>query len=496
MATMLSKPIQSEFEARLLRDPSEKRYIVLYEVIRQGIAALDFPAGERLPPTRQLSLFLGVSRSTVVKAYELLLAEGYLEAKVGAGHRILPGLSRKPSGLPLPQHTTHLPALSSTGQAFLSNVHLMNTAEEKSIAFRPGLPPLDIFPVNQWKSLSNVYWRQIRSSELNYSPSAGLQLLRQHIASYLALSRGVRCEPEQVFIVSGSLQSLFLIGSSLIEPGDGVVVENPTFPNVHSIFRSLRAQLYGIPTDADGLIPEALPEGASVKLIHLTPSCHYPLGATLSLERRLQILDWAARHKAIVIENDYEHEINKGRGVIPPLFGLDTEQRTLFLGTFNRLLHPAIRIGYMIAPPYLVKPLDAFMKHSHRFVPPSLQLVFNQFLEKKYLYSHVKTVREVVRERQALFQQEFEKHFAGRMQLQTIPHSLHALAFPHPDHEDEKLVDLLHKGHISTHALSKCYVEGPKRTGLILGYSSVPKPVIRTKVAQMSELLHTHLKSL
>ncbi len=491
---MLSNRIQKDYEERLARNSSEKQYMLLYEVIRKGIMALDFPAGEHLPPTRILAVDLGISRSTVVKAYELLTVEGYLEAKVGAGHRILPGLDHRPSSLELPADLEHFPRLSSTGKAFLDNVHLMNTNEEKSIAFRPGLPPLDIFPVNQWKSLNNLYWRQIRSSELNYSPSAGLQLLRQHIAAYLALSRGVRCEPEQVFIVSGSLQSLFLIGSSLIEPGDGVVLENPTFPNVHSIFRSLRARLHAIPTDDDGLIPEALPMDERVKLIHLTPSCHYPLGASLSLKRREQILEWAADRKAVIIENDYEHEINKGRGAIPSVFSLDRDRRTLYLGTFNRLLHPAVRIGYMVAPPYLVKPLEAFMIHSHRFVSPSLQLVFNQFLEKKYLYAHVKAVNEVARERHELFRQEFEKHFEGRMQLQMIPHSLHALAFPHPDTEDEQLVDELRKGYISAHSLSKCYVEGPKRSGLILGYSSARKPVIRSKIAQMSELLRNMKK--
>lgn len=489
---MLSKRIQELYEDQSQKRPAEKRYILLYEVIRKGIASLEFPAGELLPPTRNLAQTLHVSRSTVVKAYELLAVEGYLDARVGSGHRILAGLQREKSQLLLPPDLDSLPELSEMGQAFLSNVHLMNSTEEKSIAFRPGLPPLDIFPVNQWKSLSNLYWRQIRSSELNYSPSAGLRQVRQHIAAYLALSRGIRCEAEQVFIVSGSLQSLFLIGSSLINPGDGVVVENPTFPNVHSIFRSLRAQIHGIPTDEKGLIPEALPRDASVKLLHVTPSCHYPFGASLSLQRREQLIEWAHSKKAIIIENDYEHEINRSRGNLPSLYSLDQGQRTVFLGTFNRILHPAIRIGYMVAPPYLVKPLEAFMKHSHRFVPPSLQLVFNQFMEKKHLYTHIKAVREVAQERQLLFQKEFLKHFEGRMQLQLIPHSLHALAFPLEEVDDETLVKVLNKGHISTHSLSKCYVAGPTQQGLILGYSSARPPVMKSKIAQMSQVLQTN----
>ena len=488
---MLSKRIQELYEEQLAKRPAEKRYILLYEVIRRGIASLEFPAGEFLPPTRALAQSMSVSRSTVVKAYELLSVEGYLDAKVGSGHRIRAGLQKEKSKLIQPLDLQAFPGLSDMGQAFLNNVHLMNSTEEKSIAFRPGLPPLDIFPVNQWKSLSNLYWRQIRSSELNYSPSAGLRQLRQHIAAYLALSRGIRCEAEQVFIVSGSVQSLFLIGSSLINPGDGVVVENPTFPNVHTIFRSLRAQLHGIPTDEEGLIPEALPREASIKLLHLTPSCHYPFGATLSLKRREQLLDWAQSRKAVIIENDYEHEINRSRGNLPSMYSLDQGQRTVFLGTFNRILHPAIRIGYMVAPPYLVKPLEAFMKHSHRFLPPSLQLVFNQFMEKKHLYTHIKAVRDVAQERQLLFEKEFNRHFQGRMQLQLIPHSLHALAYPLEEQDDQTLVTVLNKGHISTHSLSKCYVADTPQQGLILGYSSARPPVLKSKIAQMSQLLQS-----
>jgi GntR family transcriptional regulator/MocR family aminotransferase len=491
---MLDQRIHIEYSKAILTNKLSKRYILLYEVIKKGIVDLDFPEGETMPSTRKLAELLKLSRSTVIRAYELLSLEGYLQSTIGSGHRILGAMGSNTEVDQTFSNADLYPDLSEAGHSFLENVGLMNTTEEKSIAFRPGLPPLDIFPVNKWKSLTNLYWRQIRSSELNYSPSAGLQNLRKNLASYLALSRGLKCDPDQIFIVSGSLQSLFLTSSSLINPGDHVVLENPTFPNVHSIFKSLRSHLHPLDVDCDGARIDQLPHGEQVKLIHLTPSCHYPLGAELSLERRKYFVKWAKENKAIIIENDYENEVNRHSKSLPTIYSLDRDQRTVYMGTFNRLVHPSIRIGYMVAPPYLIQPLEAFMKHSHRFVAPSLQLVFNQFIEKKFFYSHIKEVREVLSIRQKIFQQHFENLMGDIIKLQMIPHSMHALAFPKFEVSDSRLVEALQKAHISTHSLSKCYVNGTRRAGLVLGYSSVRPPMMKSKLNQMNEIIRHSLQ--
>ena len=320
-------------------------------------------------------------------------------------------------------HTFTYPELSETGKSFLKNIHLINSTDDKSVAFRPGLPPLDIFPVNQWKNLSNIYWRYIKTSALSYSPSSGIDQLKRNIASYLNLSRNIKCDAKQVIIVSGSLQSLYLLGNVLINPGDGVAMENPTFPNVYSIFKGLRGTIHGIPVDGDGIQVTDM-ESAEInksKLVHVTPSCHYPTGVRMSMKRRGEILNWASRNNAFIIENDYEHEVHNYKDSVPSLFSLDKEQRTIYLSTFNRLMHPSIRIGYMVLPPFLINAVEALLKHSHRFVPPVTQVVLNSFIENKRLYPHVKHVVEVAEERKEIFTERFENYFGDVMPLQNAP---------------------------------------------------------------------------
>jgi GntR family transcriptional regulator/MocR family aminotransferase len=347
-----------------------------------------------------------------------------------------------------------------------------------------------MFPVNQWKNLTNLYWRHIKSSTLSYSPSSGIVPLKKSIAAYLNISRGLKCDFRQVVIVSGSLQSLYLLGNVLIDPGDGVVLENPTFPNVHSIFRSLRAHIHPVNIEAGGIqLPEAWGQKPSPKAIHTTPSHHYPSGVRMSLARRQALLAWAYRHLSFIIENDYEHEISNWHDPIPSLFSLDTQDRVIYLGTFNRLLHPSVRLGYMVVPFYLLPAVEALQKHSHRFVSPSLQIVMNQFIEKKYLYAHVKNVVGAAEERKALFEKLFEELFQGEMEL--VPReadSLYLLARFRRRMKDKDLVRMLEQGNIIAHAYSKCFIDGQPEDGLILGYASVRNPVIRKTLSQMHRL--------
>ncbi|MEY2925463.1 MAG: hypothetical protein RLZZ337_2013, partial [Bacteroidota bacterium] len=211
--------------------------MLLYETIKRGIINLDLPSDYELPPTRLLAEKLKLSRSTIIRSYEILRLEGYVQAKPGAGHTIISQTTAKTPERLDNEANHNYPELSEIGKSFLSNVSLINSTDDKSVAFRPGLPPLDIFPVSQWKNLSNLYWRNINLSGLSYSPSAGNEQLKATIANYLNLSRNIKCSPEQIFIVSGSLQSLYILGNVLLNAGDSVGIENPTFPNVHSIFK-------------------------------------------------------------------------------------------------------------------------------------------------------------------------------------------------------------------------------------------------------------------
>lgn len=494
MDSVLSKISRAYFSLEEKSSKRKSKYFRLYEAIRDCILRADLPAEIQLTPSRQLSEALELSRSTVLKAYELLNLEGYIYAQQGSGYTI------KAIDAPLIDHQAEVdtaidyPDLSEVAKAFMKNVGNLNTTDDKSVGFRPGLPPLDIFPVNQWKNLANSYWRYIKSSALSYSPSSGNDQLKRSIASYLNLSRGVKCEPSQIIIVSGSLQSLYLLGSVLMDPGDTILLENPTFPNVKSIFSSLRANMIGVPVDADGIRLEEMdsPRHRQAKLIHLTPSNHYPNGVRMSMQRREEILEFANQNNAFIIENDYEHEVNNfsRSQSLPSLFDLDQHSRTVFLGTFNRLLHPSIRLGYMVLPPYLVEAVEALLKHSHRFVAPSIQVVLNQFIEKKFIYSHIKKVVETADQRKQAFLETYQELLGDQYPIQlTDIRSLHLLTHIPEGLIDQQICQKMARSNILLHAYSKCFVGEAVDQGLIFGYSSVRPVNARKKLERMAEQL-------
>lgn len=460
--------------------------MLLYETIKRGIINLDLPSDYELPPTRLLAEKLKLSRSTIIRSYEILRLEGYVQAKPGAGHTIISQTTAKTPERLDNEANHNYPELSEIGKSFLSNVSLINSTDDKSVAFRPGLPPLDIFPVSQWKNLSNLYWRNINLSGLSYSPSAGNEQLKATIANYLNLSRNIKCSPEQIFIVSGSLQSLYILGNVLLNAGDSVGIENPTFPNVHSIFKGLRANICPFEIDEEGLLVSN--KYNNLKALHITPSCHYPTGIKMSEKRKTEIINWADKNGSIIIENDYEHELNAWQKQEKTVFALDETNRTIYLSTFNRLLHPSLRIGFMVVPSFLISPVEAMLKHSHRFVAPSIQIVLNQFIEKKYFHTHIKKLWEVTEKRKTVFAEEFTRLFGTQAPINTsATKSLQVLAqLPNID-DDRKLVNYLAKHHLIAHSYSKCFIGEPKQQGLILGYSSVQTPIIKRKIGQMHQ---------
>lgn len=481
---------------KLSSSQEESRYILVYKAIKNCIQRNELPENWLIPSTRVLADTLNVSRTTVIKAYELLLLEKLIVSKAGSGYRVFAGQTKHTSpDQPRPSVDYSYPPLSERGEAFLQNIGILNRQHNASIAFLPGLPPIDIFPINKWKNLLNNYWRYIKSSELSYGPATGTELLKVQISNYLNISRNLKCDPAQVIIVSGSLQSVYLMANALIEKGDSVVLENPTFPNVHSIFKSMLAKLIPLHLDEEGIALDQLKlnKGKAPKLVHVTPNDHYPLGVKMSLKRRNELIAWASKHKAYIIENDYEHEIGKLSKDLPTLYSLDPEQRTIYLGTFNRLLYPSIRLGFMVVPMHLVNVIEALQEHSHRFVSPLVQLVMSQFIEKNHLYHHLKNLAEVAHERRSVFIQHFEEQNAT-MRLHNLPfNSLHLVSrfnLPVSTESEQALIHELSKHQISAYALSKCYLSEEKQSGLILGFSTVRPDLIRLKCSQMVGIIN------
>ncbi|WP_299520976.1 PLP-dependent aminotransferase family protein [Winogradskyella sp.] len=485
------KKIEESFRASDHKSKTTK-YVTLYKSIKRLIISGELPFNWLLPSTRVLSANLNISRTTVNKAYELLQLEKLIDSKIGSGFKVnfSPSSDNSDALLPVIKDLGSYPQISEKGLAFTENISLVNKINDHHLAFRPGLPPLDVFPVNRWKNLLNNYWRYIKSSNLSYSSATGLEELKKSVVNYLNVSRNIKCSHQQIVIVSGSLQSLYLVATALINKGDTVVLENPVFPNVHSVFKSSQAKIKTCSMDSEGIAISNLKLNRSTpKVIHVTPSNQYPLGIKMSLERRLELLVWASNKKAVIIENDYENEIANNQMSLPSIFSLDKEDRTIYMGTFNRLLHPSIRLGYMIVPRYLVKTIKALQEHSHRFVPPSIQVVMNQFIEKNYLYQHIKSSIDVAKERYEIFKSEFEK-VSTKMRLEDHNGtSFHVIAKFNEDFstrlEESKTIKRLEERGITAHSLSKCYINAPKTYGLVFGYAAVRPRKLIQKIQSM-----------
>lgn len=464
---------------------SRSLYLDLYNALKSGIESGQISANAPLPPSRLLAEYLNLSRSTVIKAYNLLEDALLISARQGSGYFVSEKLVKDTSVFTPPLDAQYAD-ISEAGKAFMSSANLLVESKAETVAFTPGIPPVDLFPIGQWQKLTNQYWRNIRSADLNYAVSSGLEVLRSHIADYLNLTRKLKCHPEQVIIVSGSLQSLYLIGNVLLDKGDCVVHENPTFPNVISIFKSLQAHIHPVAVDQDGLMVDQLAthEGNKIKLVHTCPSNAYPIGGRMTIERRKALLNWASEQKAYIIENDYEHEINNWHKHTPSIFSLDTEGRTIFLGTFNRLMHPSIRLGYMVVPTHLLPAIKALQAHSHRFVPQSIQAVMTDFIHQNHIYKHVRTVVDEARIRKQIFLELFNKQLGSQLPIQPNPtESFHLLASF--EGNDLELAAAIERRGVVVHPLSKCYVSDHVN-GIIMGYSSVNKGFIPQFINKMA----------
>lgn len=484
MYSVILKNIKELFTLEEVKGKS--LYLELFTALKNGIEEGYISPNSALPPTRLLASHLSLSRSTVIKAYNLLQDAFLISSKQGSGYFVNPPVKK-----PIISNTTFkiYPEISEVGKAYMAGAGLAVSNKSESVAFTPGIPPVDIFPIGQWQKLTNQYWRNIRSADLNYSIASGLDTLKNHICDYLKLTRKIQCDPEQVIIVSGSLQSLYLIGNILVNKGDLVAHENPTFPNVISIFKSLRAEIVPVRSDSERLHLEELEKHkrGQIKLLHVCPSNPYPLGGKMSIPQRLAILNWANKQGSIIIENDYEHEINNWHQHTPSIFGLDTEQRTIYLGTFNRIMHPSIRLGYMVMPYHLLPPLKALQTQSHRFVPQSVQSVMTDFIHNNYVYKHIRCAIEEAKARKKHFLDLFEKHLSSHLTiLENSTESFHLVAgYEGSDIELTKAFDA--KG-VSAHPLSKCYIENPKQ-GIVLGYSCINAGFMSQYIQKMKSVL-------
>lgn len=437
----------------------------IYDGLRRAILEARLSPGQRVPSTRALAEDLGISRLPVLTAYDQLLHEGYLEGRTGSGTFVSAAI---PDDLLTPQPAdANAPARRSK--------RAMRAAprprDEGGLGpFRMSLPALDRFPHPIWARLVCRRARMLRPAEMAYGDPAGLVALRVAVAEYLGAARAVRCEVEQILIVSGSQAAARLAATVLLRPGDRVAVEEPGSPLIRAALGAEGADVVPIPVDDEGMSVAALPRGGGrVRAAYVTPSHQYPLGTSMTAARRLALLDWAHREGAWLLEDDYDSEYRYVSRPLGSLQGMDAHERVIYIGTFSKVLFPAIRVGYVVVPSALRQRFVDARETFDLFSPTLYQLVLADFLREGHFARHLRRMRGVYRARRDALLTGLARHCASRLSVINADAGLHLAVLLKDGLEDRDVVRSMAGRGLTATALSSCYADGG-RSGLLLGF--------------------------
>jgi GntR family transcriptional regulator / MocR family aminotransferase len=467
----------------------------LYEGLREAILTRRLSPGMRLPSTRTLARELGISRYTVVDAFRQLCAEGYVEGKVGAGTcvtRTLPDDLLRPA---LPAISASVPmrerrprSQRSEGQMALGRPLLSTRPNppRHTQPFQVGVPALDAFPGDLWGRLVARHARAMPVSMHGYQDPAGYAPLRRAIASYLAAARGVHCTAEQVIVVNGSQQGIALTAQVLLDPGGAVWMEDPGYPGAKGALLGAGARLIPVPIDAEGLDVEAgTARCPGACLAFVTPSHQCPLGVTMSLNRRLALLEWAREAGAWVIEDDYDSEYRYVGRPLAALQGLDAAGRVIYAGTFSKVLFPALRLGYLVVPGDLLEAFAVARLFADMHPPLLEQAVLAEFMTEGHFARHIRRMRLLYAERQAALV-EAARSLSAWLDVRASEAGMHLLGWLPEGSDDQAIAQLAARHQVIAHPLSLHYIEPSEHRALLLGYASVPIPAIREGVRRLA----------
>ena len=484
----------------------------LYQALRMRVLDGRLASGTRLPASRDLAAALAISRNSVVRAYDQLYAEGFIEGRVGDGTYVaqLPqnGLSSKKLSTNLSTGlSTGLPTELSTNQAespgvlsskVIHNAALMRVQEHHlpsppsgpPRAFRVGVPAFDLFPFEVWAKLNAAFWRKPDLQQLCYAPPEGDARLRGLIAAYLRSSRGMQCSAEQIVITSGAQQGISLCAQLLVEPGDGVAVENPGYRAAGHAFAVAGARLHGVAVDSEGIDCAELARVTDCRLTYVTPSHQYPTGVVMSLARRLELLAWAERTQGWIVEDDYDGEYRYSGAPLAPLAALDRGGRVLYVGTFGKVAFPALRLGYLVLPMGLVEAFSRRRAVDVRHSEVSTQAVMAEFMAAGHFQRHIRRMRRAALSRRNTLLGGWPPDIPGVGTLPASAAGLHMTVPVESVARERELIELASSVDVEINGLSSywlptCATPVDQRAGLVLGFAAVPEASIKAALERL-----------
>jgi len=449
----------------------------VYQQIREKILNGHLQAGEKLPSTRELSAELQVSRNVILDTYDQLLAEGFLLARRGSGTFVAEGAF-------LTQHDS----------SFLLHEVSEKKPKNNIINFRSGIPALDLFPRKTWAKLSHQLWSDIESTNFGYDSPEGRLELRQTLTHYLLRTRGVNCQPEQIVITSGATQAMTLVSRLLLTPKDTAIMEDPITNDIQTIFKSSGAFIYPIPVDEDGMKTDLLPENLHPKFIFLTPSHQFPLGSTLPIQRRIQLINFARRNNCFLVEDDYDSEFRYEGSPVSSLQGLDSE-RVLYIGSFSKILSPALRIGYIVLPTHLIEKCRQLKWFTDLHTPSLDQLILAYFIKEGYLERHIAKMKKFYKSQRDFLIQCLHTTFSNKVKVLGYSTGMHLIVELEDVHFSKELLLQIEQFGVKVYPVEDHTIEKEKYTNrIILGYGHLKKNEIEEGVTRLFQAVYDEKK--
>ncbi|QYD73722.1 PLP-dependent aminotransferase family protein [Paraburkholderia edwinii] len=444
-------------------DPAatEPIYRQIYERFRGAITNGVLKPGDRILSARALSKELGLARGTIETAFALLRAEGYIQARGQAGSIVTPDL-KPPS-----------PVASPTPQVIRSVVRT-SFRPDTVLPFQMGLPALDAFPRKIWARLGARCVRAVHPSNMTHPSVYGLQALRAEIAAYLQVARGINCSPAQIFVTSGYRHTMELIGRALLKPGDRVWVEDPGYPPTREILSLMQIAAVPVAVDGDGMVVTAAIDAAPrARAAVVTPAHQSPLCVSLSLPRRLALLDWAARNNAWIIEDDYDGEYRYVSRPLPALKSLDRDGRVLYAGTFSKVLFPSIRLAYLVVPESQIDPFERIIHAVAGGSPELTQAIVTAFITEGHFARHIQRMRKLYAERREATVAGLKSALGKHMHIDTQPGGMHVILRLPDRQSDRRLVASMREAGLYAEALSDWTTNSGEESALLLSFTNI-----------------------
>lgn len=476
------------------RDSAIPLYRQLYLQIRKQILTGRLQGGIRLPSTRTLSQELQVSRITLLNAFDQLIAEGFLVSRTGAGTYVGDEWQRSAGAEPSAPAPPKLSDLTQTMLSLRSDhfrgVSYAHCGDQAPISFLPSHGAFEAFPQALWKRLLNRHGHKPSKALLGYGELQGLQTLRQAIAEYVFDARGIDCDAQQVVIVSGAQQAFNLLAMLLLNPDEPLWMEDPGHIAARIAFQAHGCRVVPVRVDDQGIdVQQGIRDCPEARLAFTTPSRQHPLGMTLSHNRRLALIAWAAASGSWIIEDDCDSELRYAGRQLPALYAMDQSERVIYVGTFSKVLFPSLRLGYVILPQALVEPFCTLRAVLDRSPPTLLQAVTADFMSEGHFIGHIRRMRALYQARQQCLLEVLQRRLGGFFQVAPVEAGMHLIAWLAPQLDDQALARQLAEHGVHTYALSDYCLNRYLPPALLLGFAGTPQDQAEAKVEALVQAL-------